>query len=45
MIFAGDFNTWIQQHIKELKRFRRSLRMKEVNFDANERTIIFGYPH
>ncbi len=44
MIFAGDFNTWSRQRINELKRFTHSLRMKEVNFDADERTIIFGYP-
>ncbi|MGP1956257.1 MAG: endonuclease/exonuclease/phosphatase family protein [Arsenophonus sp. NC-PE1-MAG3] len=44
MIFAGDFNTWSRQRINELKRFTCSLRMKEVNFDADERTIIFGYP-
>lgn len=44
MIFAGDFNTWSRQRINALKRFTRSLRMKEVNFGTDERTIIFGYP-
>jgi len=44
VIFAGDFNTWSRQRINALKRFTRSLRMKEVNFGTDERNIIFGYP-
>lgn len=44
VIFAGDFNTWSRQRINTLKRFTRSLRMKEVNFDTDDRTLIFGYP-
>ncbi|MGP1938993.1 MAG: endonuclease/exonuclease/phosphatase family protein [Arsenophonus sp. ET-DL9-MAG3] len=44
VIFAGDFNTWNRRRINVLKHFTCSLRMKEVNFDTDERTIIFGYP-
>ncbi|MFP3019281.1 MAG: endonuclease/exonuclease/phosphatase family protein [Arsenophonus sp.] len=44
VIFGGDFNTWNRQRINALKYFTSSLRMKEVNFNTDERTIIFGYP-
>ncbi|MGP1954535.1 MAG: hypothetical protein ACTS8R_06380 [Arsenophonus sp. NC-QC1-MAG3] len=44
MIFAEDLYIWSRLRIKELKRFTHSLRMKEVNFDADERTLIFPYP-
>ncbi|AMA65073.1 hypothetical protein AUT07_00515 [Candidatus Arsenophonus lipoptenae] len=44
IIFAGDFNTWNRQRTNILKHFTFSLGMKEVNFDIDVRTIIFGYP-
>ncbi|WP_244175503.1 endonuclease/exonuclease/phosphatase family protein [Xenorhabdus vietnamensis] len=44
VIFAGDFNAWSRQRLKILERFARRMRLKEVHFNDDYRTIVFGKP-
>ena len=44
VILAGDFNAWSRQRVNALKRFIRSVGLKEVLFDVDLRTKAFGRP-
>ncbi|WP_339378898.1 endonuclease/exonuclease/phosphatase family protein [Xenorhabdus sp. BG5] len=44
VIFAGDFNAWSRQRLKILERFARRMQLKEVHFNDDHRTIVFGKP-
>ncbi|WP_434223317.1 endonuclease/exonuclease/phosphatase family protein [Xenorhabdus bakwenae] len=44
VIFAGDFNAWSRQRLKILERFAHRMHLKEVYFDDDHRTIVFGKP-
>ncbi|WP_323086525.1 endonuclease/exonuclease/phosphatase family protein [Providencia alcalifaciens] len=44
VILAGDFNAWSRQRVNALKRFIRSVGLKEVLYDLDLRTKAFGRP-
>ncbi|WP_338805354.1 endonuclease/exonuclease/phosphatase family protein [Xenorhabdus griffiniae] len=44
VIFAGDFNAWSRQRLKILERFTHRMHLKEVYFNDDHRTIVFGKP-
>ncbi|WP_415843378.1 endonuclease/exonuclease/phosphatase family protein [Xenorhabdus thuongxuanensis] len=44
VIFAGDFNAWSRQRLKILERFAHRMHLKEVYFNDDHRTIVFGKP-
>lgn len=44
VLLAGDFNAWSRQRVNALKRFVRSVGLKEVNYDTDQRTKAFGRP-
>lgn len=44
VILAGDFNAWSRQRVNALKRFIRSVGLKEITFDEDLRTKAFGRP-
>ncbi|MEQ4925117.1 endonuclease/exonuclease/phosphatase family protein [Proteus hauseri] len=44
IILAGDFNAWSRPRVNILKRFARTLRLKEVTFAEDLRTKAFGKP-
>ncbi|WP_086111130.1 endonuclease/exonuclease/phosphatase family protein [Xenorhabdus beddingii] len=44
VIFAGDFNAWSRQRRRVLARFAHRMQLKEVYFDDDHRTIVFGKP-
>lgn len=44
VILAGDFNAWSRQRVNALKRFVRSVGLKEVTLDEDIRTKAFGRP-
>ncbi|MDX7988845.1 endonuclease/exonuclease/phosphatase family protein [Xenorhabdus sp. 12] len=44
VIFAGDFNAWSRQRLKVLERFVYRMQLKEVHFNDDHRTIVFGKP-
>lgn len=44
VILGGDFNAWSRQRMNVLKRFIRTLHLKEVNFYDDKRTLAFGKP-
>ncbi|WP_279627400.1 endonuclease/exonuclease/phosphatase family protein [Xenorhabdus kozodoii] len=44
VIFAGDFNAWSRQRLKILERFVHRMHLKEVYFNDDHRTIVFGKP-
>ncbi|AYA42266.1 endonuclease/exonuclease/phosphatase family protein [Xenorhabdus nematophila] len=44
VIFAGDFNAWSRQRLKVLERFAQRMKLKEVYFNDDHRTIVFGKP-
>ncbi|MBI6549368.1 endonuclease/exonuclease/phosphatase family protein [Xenorhabdus sp. VLS] len=44
VIFAGDFNAWSRQRLKVLERFAHRMQLKEVYFNDDHRTIVFGKP-
>lgn len=44
VILAGDFNAWSRQRVNALKRFIRSVGLKEVPYDLDLRTRAFGRP-
>nr|WP_306310633.1 endonuclease/exonuclease/phosphatase family protein [Xenorhabdus aichiensis] len=44
VIFAGDFNAWSRRRLKVLVRFAQRMQLKEVYFNDDHRTIVFGKP-
>ncbi|WP_415887459.1 endonuclease/exonuclease/phosphatase family protein [Providencia rettgeri] len=44
VILAGDFNAWSRQRVNALKRFIRSVGLKEIAFNDDYRTKAFGRP-
>ncbi|MDC9582626.1 MULTISPECIES: endonuclease/exonuclease/phosphatase family protein [Xenorhabdus] len=44
VIFAGDFNAWSRQRLRILERFARRMQLREVHFNDDHRTIVFGKP-
>ncbi|MEX6212064.1 endonuclease/exonuclease/phosphatase family protein [Providencia huaxiensis] len=44
VLLAGDFNAWSRQRINALKRFIRSVGLKEVTYNLDLRTKAFGRP-
>ncbi|WP_272903052.1 endonuclease/exonuclease/phosphatase family protein [Xenorhabdus sp. Sc-CR9] len=44
VIFAGDFNAWSRQRLKILEHFAHRMQLKEVYFNDDHRTIVFGKP-
>ncbi|OAT49521.1 endonuclease/exonuclease/phosphatase family protein [Providencia heimbachae] len=44
VILAGDFNAWSRQRVNALKRFIRSVGLKEINYTIDVRTKAFGRP-
>ncbi|CDL87261.1 endonuclease/exonuclease/phosphatase family protein [Xenorhabdus cabanillasii] len=44
VIFAGDFNAWSRRRFKVLERFAQRMGLKEVYFNDDHRTIVFGKP-
>ncbi|HBO24773.1 MULTISPECIES: endonuclease/exonuclease/phosphatase family protein [unclassified Providencia] len=44
VILAGDFNAWSRQRVNALKRFVRSIGLKEINYNDDQRTKAFGRP-
>ncbi len=44
VILGGDFNAWSRQRINALKRFIRSVGLKEVTYLDDLRTLAFGRP-
>nr|CAC9114538.1 Uncharacterized protein conserved in bacteria [Providencia rettgeri]CAC9187049.1 Uncharacterized protein conserved in bacteria [Providencia rettgeri] len=44
VILAGDFNAWSRQRVNALKRFIRSVGLKEIVFSDDYRTKAFGRP-
>ncbi|PHM61757.1 EEP domain-containing protein [Xenorhabdus ishibashii] len=44
VIFAGDFNAWSRQRLKILEHFAHRMHLKEVYFNDDHRTIVFGKP-
>ncbi|MGG4607051.1 endonuclease/exonuclease/phosphatase family protein [Providencia sp. Me31A] len=44
VILAGDFNAWSRQRVNALKRFIRSVGLKEALYDLDLRTKAFGRP-
>ncbi|WP_269450595.1 endonuclease/exonuclease/phosphatase family protein [Xenorhabdus poinarii] len=44
VIFAGDFNAWSRQRLDILERFTHRMELKEVYFNDDHRTIVFGKP-
>ncbi len=44
VIFAGDFNAWSRRRFRVLERFAQCMGLKEVYFNDDHRTIVFGKP-
>ena len=44
VILAGDFNAWSRQRVNALKRFVRSVGLKEASYPIDLRTRAFGRP-
>ncbi|MDE9459173.1 endonuclease/exonuclease/phosphatase family protein [Xenorhabdus bovienii] len=44
VIFAGDFNAWSRRRLRVLERFAQRMQLKEVYFNDDHRTIVFGKP-
>nr|WP_314267358.1 endonuclease/exonuclease/phosphatase family protein [uncultured Moellerella sp.] len=44
VILGGDFNAWSRQRVNTLKRFVRSMGLKEVNYQNDYRTLAFSRP-
>ncbi len=44
VIVAGDFNTWSKPRMRQLQAFKKRLKLREVIFEPDHRSCIFGRP-
>ncbi|EKT54070.1 hypothetical protein OO7_14263 [Providencia sneebia DSM 19967] len=44
VILGGDFNAWSRQRVNALKRFIRSVGLRELIYENDQRTKAFGRP-
>jgi endonuclease/exonuclease/phosphatase (EEP) superfamily protein YafD len=44
VVFAGDFNTWSLGRMEVLKSYVSKLKLKEVQFEVDDRFRVLGYP-